>query len=609
MAATVTRNQQSQQGETDFSQVTGLSRNDLSDCKATRINKENNMTSHPKTRVRALILLAAFTLAVCGLALTLDLLARSPLALAPVSAQNLPRAQTDPCSFTAITVTADLGDTYRVSDTLPGSVDDRIVYFANHEPGVVTITVAVSHTAPISCHVWGGAAFGRTTSEFLLGTENDRRWLTYPVSIADASATLVLTSSSNITGLLLPPHHEAVLTFTQDVTPPQDAHVTAPEHTVETVFPVHWSAWDEDSGVVSYTAEYSGTAYTAWQEWQIDTITMSGTLAIGTFSAKFTDASYIFRITAYDHVGHNTRAQAETFVGPFSATIYLPLVVRSYPPQPVGSVDIDGEPDNVYRPSVTLILSAAVDGDDVIEMRLHNENTNWYDDDWETFTSTKTWPLASGDSGLRTVYVQFRGRLGGVSNAVSAQVYLSQNGDFEDGTGQTAWQKTENPLLVSVVQDVQERSGGSTPPASGDYAALLGNPNYSCSGVPLGYAAIEQTFSLPVNTDKLAFKYIIWSQDASISNQFDRFEVYVGNNMEFSDGNQFDVNLGCSNWRRVPGPENIRNGQTSGWTTEEVDLSAYVGQTVVVSFRNYSRFDNWYNTYTYIDDVTITGNW
>ncbi len=300
------------------------------------------MISYHRNRVRAITLLAASTLAVCGLALTLNLLTRSPLALADVSAQNLHRTQDDPCGFTAITVTADLGATYHISDTLPGSVNDRIIYFANHEPGIITITAAVSNTAPISCHVWGGTAFGRTEaphSEFLVGAESDRRWITYPLSITHGSATLILTSSLNITGSLLPPHHTTVLTFTQDITPPHDIHIVAPEHTAATVFPVSWSIWDEGSGIVSYTAEYSGTAYTAWQAWQTNTITTSGALAVGTFSATHTETSYIFRIITYDHVGHDTSARAETFVGPFR--IYLPLVLHDYPPRWQAASGID----------------------------------------------------------------------------------------------------------------------------------------------------------------------------------------------------------------------------------------------------------------------------
>jgi hypothetical protein len=58
-------------------------------------------------------------------------------------------------------------------------------------------------------------------------------------------------------------------------------------------------------------------------------------------------------------------------------------------------------------------------------------------------------------------------------------------------------------------------------------------------------------------------------------------------------------------WKRVPGPDNPRNGVTTGWAPATLDLRPYRGQMVTLSFRLYSRADNWYNTYVYIDDVQI----
>ena len=56
---------------------------------------------------------------------------------------------------------------------------------------------------------------------------------------------------------------------------------------------------------------------------------------------------------------------------------------------------------------------------------------------------------------------------------------------------------------------------------------------------------------------------------------------------------------------KTSGPENPRNGQTTGWAEAVVNLDSYKGQTVTFSFRNYSRYDGWYNTYTYLDDVRV----
>lgn len=67
----------------------------------------------------------------------------------------------------------------------------------------------------------------------------------------------------------------------------------------------------------------------------------------------------------------------------------------------------------------------------------------------------------------------------------------------------------------------------------------------------------------------------------------------------------YNTGLNCINWQRVPGPDNVRDGLTTGWATGLIDLQQSGGQTIIVSFQNHSRYDGWYNTYTYLDDVQI----
>lgn len=181
------------------------------------------------------------------------------------------------------------------------------------------------------------------------------------------------------------------------------------------------------------------------------------------------------------------------------------------------------------------------------------------------------------------------------------------NGGFEQQA--QGWYLINQGLPASIV--------GQTNDASvplGTYSALLGRADYPCNaaGVPLGHAAVEQTYAVPQSSQHvtLRFKYIVWSQDASTSGQYDRFEVFVtpqsgAATLVFSDGNMVNQGLGCNVWRRVPGPENPRDGQTTGWAEIGVSLDTYKGQTVTFSFRNYSRYDGWYNTYTYLDDVRV----
>jgi hypothetical protein len=551
---------------------------------------------------RQIRLIAAVALGIYGSVLMWGLLAGQSARVKPASAQSPPPTAAASCDFTSITVAVGSNPRFRISDTLPGGTISRTIYFANHQPGVTTVSVAI----PDACYVWGGAAFSRT-EPVPLEPENvtNQRWLTYPVGIDHSSTTVILTSSQYITGSVLPASHKVALSFIQDIVPPRNVAIEAPPYTTETEFPVSWTATDDTSGLAFYTVAYSGTVYTAWQIWLERTRARSDF-----FSAPVQGAKYIFLVVAYDHVGNYAWRDIETYVD-FPRT-YLPLVLRGHPPEPTGSVTIESGSTTTHQPSVTLVLSATVEKDEVTEMRIRNKDTNWSDDDWEPFNPTRAWTLASDGSGLRTVYAQFRGSQGGISAPVSDQIYLALNGGFEDGYSQTAWQRIEEPLPVAIVQSIVEKLGGSTPPAGGDYALLLGNPDYPCAhdGVPVGHAAAEQMFSLPPNAKKLAFEYIVWSQDACLGITYDRFEVYINDVLAFHDGNQVYEGLGCEHWWRVPGPENPRDsGQTSGWATGEIDLSGYAGENVVVSFRNYNRIDGWYNTYTYIDSVSVEGRW
>ena len=189
---------------------------------------------------------------------------------------------------------------------------------------------------------------------------------------------------------------------------------------------------------------------------------------------------------------------------------------------------------------------------------------------------------------------------------LSLNAYASiPNGDFEEG--QSAWIFANNGLPVSLVSTNQ--LDPNTP--AGKYSVLLGNPDYPCLGVPIGYAEVSGTVLVPTHPNEkvwLDFDYIIYSQDAlSGTGAFDRFEVNVLGSADpaFFDGNLFNQNLKACQYRRVPGPENLRENMTTGWAHGSLDLSKYQGQVITIYFRNYNRPDNFYNTYTILDNIRI----
>jgi len=352
-----------------------------------------------------------------------------------------------------------------------------------------------------------------------------------------------------------------------------------------------WTNADDGagSGVAGYNFKLNGTVYT--------------TTNSHTQTTCLADGDYTWTVRAYDHLGTYS-SYTDTW-----------------------SVTIDATP-----PSTPTLLTPG-DGAVTTTCALHFDWTNADDGTGSgvagynfklngtvyttTNSHTQTTCLADGAYTWTARAYDGIGNYGDYATARTLRigyfyVYLPltlrnhapfNNGSFEAGLA--GWQEAESPLTVSVVSSIQERPSGSTSPADGDKALLLGNTSYQCTSVPIGHAAVEQTFSVPQDASNLTFKYIIWSQDASTSEIYDRFEVYINNSLVFSDGNQVNTGLACDKWQRVPGPENLRDGAASGWATATIDLGPYRGQSITLSFRNYSRYDNYYNTYTYVDDVRV----
>jgi len=163
------------------------------------------------------------------------------------------------------------------------------------------------------------------------------------------------------------------------------------------------------------------------------------------------------------------------------------------------------------------------------------------------------------------------------------------NGNFSAGL--TGW-GTSGILGVSVALD---------PSDADNPVALLGDPQYACmAGVPLGDARIRQSFFVPsASAGKpmyLVFRYRIFTNDLNrlMTDQYDTFDVFVNGVLQLRDANTNEVFFSYCN---VP-PYDL------GWRTGTINLGAG-GLPINLSLEVYNRFDNWYNTYVYIDDVRL----
>ena len=271
-----------------------------------------------------------------------------------------------------------------------------------------------------------------------------------------------------------------------------------------------------------------------------------------------------------------------------SNSVYLPLVVRSYPPTPIGHYvrihDTNmGYVGYTYHVTVTLELSATIQGDTVEWVLLSSDGSDWTE---RPFAPTADWVLNSGN-GLQTVYARFKGHLGGVSPTISGDSLLFKNGDF-------AQPNLDDWTQAGVLHSLP----AFDPQDPANPVGLLGDPAYGCNGAPVGYASLSQFFEMPgVPAGKhliLRFSYHIYSYDRNIglTDTYDRFDVLLDNTLVLKDANQGDFD-GCTTLHDV------------GRKEAAITVAGVPGQQMKVDFRVYNRPDNLYNTFVYIDNIYL----
>jgi hypothetical protein len=271
-----------------------------------------------------------------------------------------------------------------------------------------------------------------------------------------------------------------------------------------------WTPSSDAFGISGYRVNITNTAgYTAffWVE--------SSPSPALTFTEALTEgAGYYARVQAVDGVGNIGEWRGSSTV--VTPDLTAPRVVVTAPTQIATTpftVSWSAE-DNLSGPSGTY------------SVYYREDSGAWQT--WIPMTTTTQATFVSGTLEHTYVFsVTTADRAGNVGQGSATtkvakwRVYIPlvlrnwkpvTNGSFEDGLA--GWTVTQSPLPVSIVNSVQERPSGTTGPADGSRILLLGNPDYPCNGVPLGYAAVEQTFVVPHDAVSLTFKYIIWTQDA-----------------------------------------------------------------------------------------------
>jgi hypothetical protein len=201
------------------------------------------------------------------------------------------------------------------------------------------------------------------------------------------------------------------------------------------------------------------------------------------------------------------------------------------------------------------------------------------------------WAETSGNLGLRQVFAPIL--LGKSDASIPTAVFDG----FETGAF-VGWRNSGILPHLIVRHPVSPVDG--TPPNGGTYAARLGSNSYGCADtpiVPIGRATMQAYTAVPASgTPYLRFDYRVLSYDTVQSKSgewWDRLEVRVNGKALARYGDPDSANLACNNL------------YDTGWEQAEFDLSAYAGQTVLLTFFNENHNDGYWNTYSYLDNIRV----
>jgi hypothetical protein len=155
-----------------------------------------------------------------------------------------------------------------------------------------------------------------------------------------------------------------------------------------------------------------------------------------------------------------------------------------------------------------------------------------------------------------------------------------------------------------------EQSVSTAMPHSGNYSALLGSPGYPCYGVPVGSAWLRRWVTVPSSgSPTLSFYYRIFTQDKTAPAYYDKLDLFAVYINDYINDSQLVVE--DANITYPPTCAQIYDLCSDDWCYVSFSLDAYKGQRIEITFYNYNRADppaNYperYNTYTYIDDVSV----
>jgi len=260
-------------------------------------------TSTTVARRRAV---CAFLIAVMALVSLLAFLASTPSQAAP-----LDDGTGDDPRISTINVTS----TLPVSDTRPGDGVDKVVYFSDTMPGVITLTFGISGTPALT--LTAGTAFGDPARVLTSPTTGWSPVVTYSVEAGSGSQPGIGYTVANTNGVST----TVVITYVRDVTGPTTAIGYPPPGCVTgTQVVVTGTAQDNDGG--SGVRRVQVATDTAWAD------------ATGTASWAYT-----WDLPIADNVVYTISARAEDFLGTPGAAATRAVTVDTVAPTAAAPTD------------------------------------------------------------------------------------------------------------------------------------------------------------------------------------------------------------------------------------------------------------------------------